>query len=167
MSKIVTLTAERLREVLRYEPDTGRWTWLQSIAARAQKGNRAGSLTTNGRQISIDGCRFKSSRLAWFYMTGVWPSVHIDHRDLDNSNDRWSNLREATNAENGRNARKHKNNTSGLKGVTLDTMTQQWRAQIMVDRKQVYLGLFDCPAAAHLTYVVASAKLHGEFGRVE
>jgi hypothetical protein len=162
------ITAERLREVLHYDPDTGKWTWLQTLSKNVPKGTEAGSVRTDGRrQIKIDGRIYFAHRLACLWMTGAWPARLFDHRDVDNGNNRWSNLRDATFSQNSRNKRKHRNNTSGLKGVWWNKQAEKWQAEIYADGKKRYLGLFDDLYAAHAAYAAASAELHGEFGRVE
>jgi hypothetical protein len=60
-------------------------------------------------------------RLAWLYMVGVWPDDEIDHWNRDPSDNRFTNLRDATHAKNGFNSGKRSNNSSGRKGVSLDT----------------------------------------------
>jgi hypothetical protein len=89
----------------------------------------------------------------------------IDHIDGDGLNNRRSNMRLSTHAENMRNRRIAKNNTSGFKGVAWDKNGAKWRAKIKVDGEQIHLGQFDTPEAAHAAYVAASEKLHGEFAR--
>lgn len=85
---------------------------------------------------------------------------HINGNQLDN---RRSNLRVCTPAENMQNRRLNKNSTSGLKGVTWNRQCGKWHAQIRVNGKRLYLGLHDTPEMAHLAYCEAAMKLHGEF----
>jgi hypothetical protein len=59
---------------------------------------------------------------------------------LDNS---ISNLRHVTHAENGRNAKKPSNNTSGTAGVSFHFKSQKWRSYIKSNQKVVHLGLFE------------------------
>jgi hypothetical protein len=90
----------------------------------------------------------------------------IDHIDGDGLNNRRENLRYATKAENGRNSRKKKNNTSGFKGVYLHRQSGRWQARISTGKPtQRSLGMFSTPEEAHEAYVKASAEMHGEFGR--
>jgi hypothetical protein len=90
--------------------------------------------------------------------------LYIDHIDGNGINNQRLNLRLATHAENLRNQRIGKNNTSGFKGVTKSR--SKWRAGIRANYIKYNLGCFDTPEAAHAAYVAASAVLHGEFGRV-
>lgn len=94
---------ERLRTVLDYDPVTGVFTWTEAGSMKMH-GKRAGTIRERGwRAIGIDGYVYRAGRLAWFYMTGEWPPVTIDHKNRIRDDDRFENLRCATHAENGRN----------------------------------------------------------------
>lgn len=158
------LTQERLKEKLRYDPESGQFYWLKTNRAYAWVGRRAGRAAKDGYvKVSIDGTIYKAHRLAWFYMTGKWPREQIDHRDMDRSNNAWENLREATNRQNTFNRRSQSNNSSGLKGVT-KKRPGQWFARCGRGPAS-YLGAFDCPAAAHFAYIIGASKIAGEFAR--
>lgn len=92
--------------------------------------------------------------------------VEIDHKDCDGLNNRRTNLREATRAQNLQNQRLTRKNRSGFKGVSLDQASGKWRARINADNNDRSLGYFDTPEAAHAAYTKASAIMHGDFGRV-
>jgi hypothetical protein len=93
-------------------------------------------------------------------------SIAVDHIDGCGLNNRRSNLRFATKAENAQNSRLYKTNTSGYKGVIWCKDKAKWRAQIMFNQKNYFLGHFLDPKEAHKKYIEASNKLHGAFGRV-
>jgi hypothetical protein len=160
------ITAERLRELLHYDPETGVFTWrLPRRGVRA--GYEAGASRSDGyRRIQVDGRVIYAHRLAWPYMTGEWPDAEIDHINGDPSDNRIVNLRPATRSQNSANGRKPSDNTSGLKGVSWHARGRKWRAQIVVNGKCRHLGLFDCPAAAHAAYLAATEKFFGEYARV-
>lgn len=161
------LTAERLREVLHYDPETGEFRWRVSRRNGVKAGDVAGTVTNYGyRQIRVDGRCYRASRLAFLYMTGEWPSHEIDHRDNDPSNDRWSNLREATGSQNQANKRRQINNTSGYKGVTYHRDCARWQAQIMVHGRMRYLGLYDTREEAFAVRCSASRRYHGDFANL-
>jgi hypothetical protein len=92
--------------------------------------------------------------------------LEVDHKDCDGLNNRRSNLRTATRAENQRNTRKTDANTSGVKGVSWDKSRAKWETYIKVGGKKRHLGRFDDLASAAAAYSAASARVHGEFGRV-
>lgn len=85
---------------------------------------------------------------------------HINGNGLDN---RRSNLRICTHAENMRNRGKQVNNTSGFKGVVFHNQRNKWQARMRLNGKIHSFGLFTRPEDAHAAYVEASKKLHGDF----
>lgn len=89
------------------------------------------------------------------------PLGSIDHIDRDGLNNCRSNLRIATNAENGWNRGRQRNNKSGFKGVHLHK--GRWRATIMANGVKHDLGYFDDPAVAAEAYRRAAGRLHGQF----
>lgn len=91
--------------------------------------------------------------------------VEVDHIDGNGLNCRRCNLRIASHAENMRNRRLSRDNTSGVKGASLDRSTGKWQANIRKDGRQFNLGRFNCRTAAAIAYAKASRDLHGEFGR--
>jgi len=92
--------------------------------------------------------------------------MQIDHIDGDGLNNRRLNLRKATAAQNQHNQGINIVNTSGFKGVGFHKESGKWSAKIKINRKRLHLGYFATPEAAHAAYAEASARLHGEFGRV-
>lgn len=94
----------------------------------------------------------------------TWPLVdHINGNGLDN---RRANLRQATHAENMRNRAMHRNNTTGLRGVSLEPSRGQYRACIKVDGRTRHLGRFAEAEAAGRAYDAAAREFFGEFARL-
>lgn len=159
------ITAERLRAVVNYDPDTGTFTWIRSKQG-VRYGSRAGAIKAKGyRSIQVDGKDYAEHRLAWLWMTGEWPKDQIDHINRVRDDNRWSNLREATQSQNFANRVALRTNKTGLKGAHFETGRQVWKAAIMKDGVHHFIGRYACPAAAHFAYIVAADKLHGEFAR--
>jgi hypothetical protein len=160
----MALTAERLRNVVAYNQDTGEFTWVEPSGRRVKSGDRAGAFNRSigYRVIGIDGVRYYEHRLAWMWMTGGWPSRDIDHMNCDKSDNRWTNLREATMAQNIANIASWRHNTSGLKGAHWSKSAQRWSSRI----GGRHLGLFDTKEDAHEAYAKASREKFGEFARV-
>jgi hypothetical protein len=161
------LTRARLRELLRYNKRTGEFRWRKRLSSRAAIGDVAGCPFGTHWVIGIDGRSYRAHRLAWFYVTGGWGRPTIDHRDGNSANNRWSNLRRATSAQNNANRRRPRNNTSGLKGVSVSRTERKWEARITKNGRCTHLGRFLTAEAAHKAYVKAARKLFGEFARTE
>lgn len=154
------LTQSYLKQILHYDPDTGVFTWIQQLG-RAQIGCAAGHLRLDGyRHIRIHGRRYLAHRLAWFYICGTWPASDIDHRNGEKDDNRISNLRLATRSENGQNRRQAQSHSkSGLRGVS-PCNKKRWRAQIKLNGRCRYLGIFPSKESAHHAYLKAKAVLH-------
>ena len=88
----------------------------------------------------------------------------VDHINTNTLDNRKCNLRLCTRTENSRNRKTNNTNVSGYKGVSKHR--GKWQAQIEIDKKPLYLGLFSTPEEAHKAYCEASKKYHKEFGRV-
>lgn len=157
------LTLDRLKATFHYDPDSGKFTRLTS-AGGANAGDEPGYIHDHGyRIISIAGVKYRAHRLAWFYMTGMWPKEDVDHKNTVPDDNRWSNLREATDAQNLQNIGMPKHNTSGLKGASWREDKQKWRASICSRKKWRHLGYFDTKEEAHAAYCAAALELNGEF----
>ncbi len=152
------ITLEELKELLSFNPDTGEFTWLVN-RGRSKKGTTAGSTSSKGyRTIKLKGNDYKAHRLAWLYHYGHWPEVSIDHINCSRSDNRISNLREATEAENRQNLSSPYYNSTGYPGVSKNW--DRWMAKITLNGVQKYLGTFDTPEEAHLAYLKAKEELH-------
>lgn len=90
----------------------------------------------------------------------------VDHIDGNGLNNQKSNLRFATHAQNGRNQRKSKVNTSGYKGVSWNKKDKKWHSQIKVNKKTIHLGSYAEKEDAYMAYCMACAKHHGEFANL-
>ncbi len=158
------LTADRLKELLSYDPDTGRFTWLANRGRQACKGREVkGTLDGFGYlMIRVDYVIYKVHRLAWLYMTGKWPTQDVDHVNHLRDDNRWANLREAT-------ARQNRWNTLqvtgrlGFRGVRL-SRSGKFAAVIGIGGgRRKHLGVFPTAEKAHAAYVSAAKAAHGDF----
>lgn len=150
----MTLTAERARALLDYDPETGGFTrkprprsdfnshnafatWNTQHAWRPATTN---TIVNGYLRISIDGHEYRAHRVAWLVVHGYWPK-HIDHIDGDRSNNRIANLRDVTNRENCRNMKIGRRNKTGVLGVY--RRGNRWVASIRSGSKNQHLGYFD------------------------
>ena len=165
------LTAERLRELLHYDPLTGLFTRLVKTCNTVDVGDVCDYFSKKDGylRISLDHQQYLGQRLAWLYMTGKWPDDEVDHLDTDPANNKLVNLRDVTrrtNSENKRVARVD-NKSSRLLGVTFDNRRTRkpWVAQIGVcrsdgTRRNVRIGRFATPQLAHDAYIAVKRQLH-------
>lgn len=170
----MTITLERLKELVTYAPETGLFYWKikpRGGCKGANIGDVAGTIQKTGkgkwnyRTVCLDQKVYYAHRLAWFYMTGKWPPKYVDHINCDGCDNRWENLRLANNSQNGYNARLSKRNKFGFKGVYLNKRDGTYSAEIRNNWQKYHLGNFKTPEEAHQAYVAAAAKFGGEFAR--
>ena len=160
------LTAEYVRSIFTYEPDTGRLIWndrpdIRPCVNARWRGQSAGSR----RQVKIDGVLYVKSRIIWLIKTGKWPPRYIDHKNVNVDDNRWKNFRLATFSENRCNVGPYRNNTSGYKGVSR-RKNGRWMAQISHMGVKIFIGYFDTAEAAYDAYCDAAKKFHKRFARL-
>lgn len=165
------LTAERLREALDYDAETGVFRWRERPGKKSLNtrlaGKIAGTLDDEGyRSVYLFGRIYKAHRLAWLHAHGRWPCGVIDHVNRIPDDNRLANLREASMSQNQHNRGANKNNPSGCKGVCWDPKKRKWRARIAVNGREISIGRFSDLAEAHRAYAAAAKRLHGEFARI-
>jgi hypothetical protein len=167
MEHIPVITQQRLKEVLQYDPETGIFIWLISPSQKIKVGSKAGTNRATGyRQIMVDGNLYLSHRLAWFYMTGEWPTRFIDHINGVRNDNRFSNLREATPKQSSYNRGNNKNNTSGFRGVCWHSLAQKWWARLYADGKPIHSSLHNSKEEAYTEYCNAVEKYHKDYRRI-
>ena len=158
------LSHKRLLELVHFDPVVG--VFIRRVAnGTAKTGDICGYVRPDGYiAISVDGRgSFLGHRLAWFYVTGEWPSDHTDHINGSRSDNRFSNLRKATARQNCSNTGPQTNNTSGVKGVYWSRIRRKWVAQIGANRRVLNLGGFDRLEDAVAARKQAEIDLQGEF----
>jgi hypothetical protein len=153
------LTAQRLRELLNYNPATGIWTWRSKVHGTTKPGDLAGCASRNYWVIGIDRRVYRAHRLAWLYMTGDWPGLHVDHIDGAGQNNRWSNLRDVDRCVNLQNRRAANiDSQSGKLGVRKGSAS--WIAEIGAFGQRHYIGTYETSEDAHAAYLAAKRELH-------
>lgn len=166
------ITAEHVRSVLHYDPETGVFRWLPNPTRPKAWNTRFANKPTGS--LDVSGCLsiritefglFLAHRLAWLYTSGAWPTETIDHINGDRSDNRIANLREATQAENMRNRAKQSNNRSGFLGISYSRDHKKWRAAINLNKKTVWRAYAETAQEAAALRRAALPLYHGEFIR--
>lgn len=161
----ILITQEELKEMLRYDPETGFFWWNQQNRGQNRTMNRpAGHTVVRDEKIlKIRGKNVRLHRLAYLYMTGVDPEGSvIDHIDGNRGNNKWSNLRLCSSEQNCQNRVVRKDSTTKLMGVSHDKNAKgkKFRAVIMSRGKSIFLGQFATAEEAHAAYVAAKPLYH-------
>jgi|SRR5215471_13390464 len=163
--RITRPTRERLLELLDYNPETGIFTWKLDKGGHIMKGKLAGNMNCSRERIGIDGKSYKTAVLTWVIVHGYWPTTYIDHIDGNTTNNRISNLREATPSQSAMNRSTPSNNTSGIKGVRWNSKGEVWEARIQVNNKVIQIGSFKSLVEAAEARKKAETKYFGKFKR--
>lgn len=153
MAKKLIPTPEELRQLLRYEPETGKLYWLKRPrqAFASQRSYNSWNSKHGGKEalttITAEG--YKSGtvlrthqlahRVAWAIHHGEWPTLQIDHINRDRNDNRIENLRDVSKRENARNMGRRWDNKSGCTGVSWCKREGKWTAYIRHHR-QIHLG---------------------------
>lgn len=154
------LTQAEVRDWLFYDCETGTFTRKKRgpgvrLGAACERESRGGYV-----RVQLKGKAYPAHRLAWLYVYGSWPSQEIDHINRVRNDNRICNLREVTRSQNRQNSAAVSSSKSQLKGAHWESSRKLWRAQICVNGRDVFLGRFKDPMAAHAAYVQAAASLH-------
>lgn len=137
------LSVAAVRDVLAFDPETGIFTWKVPPSRRVSPGQRAGSISQNGRRyIAVFGESVISMRLAWFYVHGEWPAANLAPADGDYDNAALTNLKPETMTETAHKAKVRSTNRSGMKGVSWSLSKSKWVGTISRDGRRFHLGYF-------------------------
>lgn len=157
------LTAERARELLAYDSDTGDLRWRIRLGSRAPAGGLIDSVEPSSGYINVrlDKKLYRAHRVIWLMVRGAWPH-QIDHRNRNRADNRLENIRETCDALNRQNTEKVRvDSRAGLKGVYMPRRPGgKYGARIRVADKYIWLGQFETPEAAHRAYLDAKAQVH-------
>lgn len=146
--------------MLDYCPETGLFTRRVTVP-RGKAGKRPGSQYAKSgyRRINLDNVSYREHQLAWYYVHGIWPTNNIDHINGKRDDNRIANLRDIPFGENLRNRTKVLSST-GLMGAV--RVKDRFQAQIRINGKPKYLGLFDTAEEASAAYWMARKQRDGE-----
>jgi hypothetical protein len=169
-----------LRVVLRYQPETGLLFWLprernlfaSDMAYRTWNGhwaNREAFTCTNNRGYRVGrvfGTLHQAHRVIWALVTGDWPQASIDHKNGARSDNKWENLRLATDQQNSVNRKKKGGTSSVYHGVTFRFDIGKWSAQLKEQGKHISCGVFATELEAAQAYDSRAQQLRGPFAKL-
>lgn len=169
-----------LRQLLRYEPETGKLFWRD----RGERlfPNKRHYLTWKTRYCGKEAlCNISSAgyyrgnvfnrnilahRAAWAVHYGEHPKADIDHINGNPLDNRLTNLRHATRSENMANSRPARGKSSKYLGVSFEKSRGKWAAELTRHYKKHRLGRFDSEVEAAKAYDDAAKHLHGDYAHL-
>lgn len=154
------ISPEELNKQFNYDPETGILTW--KFSKKGRRTNQAlGNLNSGGYlRVGVNYQEYLVHRIIWTMVKGEWPVTDIDHIDGVTTNNKWDNLRLATESQNIQNQKKgHKGSASKYLGVSRN-WGSSWRAEICINRVNKHLGTFATEEEAYAAYLEAKRKLH-------
>jgi hypothetical protein len=89
--------------------------------------------------------------------------VKYDHKNRDYLHNLPENLRVCNSSQNAMNRVKRTRTSSKYLGVSWKRLNKKWQAQIVKDRKKIYIGLFESEIDAAKAFDKKAFELYGEF----
>ncbi|RYE99296.1 MAG: HNH endonuclease [Oxalobacteraceae bacterium] len=186
MANRADITPEICRQLLRYEPETGKLFWLskgidaihcakydasrelsrwnsryagrEAFTAETERGYRHGS---------INNVRIPAHAAAFCLHYGYWPLGIIDHINGNTGDNRICNLRDVTKVENARNAKRRTDNSSGYNGVSWCKRKRAWLARMCLNGRNKHIGYYATAVEASAARKLREADhFHANHGRV-
>lgn len=157
------ISYKQVKKLLHYNQHTG--TLIHALGVN--KGSVAGWLTSQG-EIKVKVCNhvYKAQDLIWLYQISEWPLVPIKHRDKNKANNKWENLREATDDEILESIDqlkiKQAKNQIALKNGSKYNGKGKYSAYI----RGQHIGTYDCKNKATRAYNLAAVLQLGEKARI-
>jgi hypothetical protein len=161
-------SVEFLKECFRYERSTGKLFWRKRPARHfvntkewrrwntRYAGAEAFPQTTNDghKRGRLSGHSILAHRVVWKIVTGKEPPDIIDHKDRDEANNRWKNLRAASTTQ---------NCINGSRSGVHQRKNGKWRARVTFGGKRLHVGDFNSEVEAVAMRALKNRELHGEF----
>lgn len=139
----INMTVAQLRKAWDYDASIGAFRWQVHASRKSRKGNLAGSMDNRGYvHLRYKNKSCLAHRAAWAIVHGKWPKGDIDHIDGDKSNNKISNLREASRSQNLVSKPVQTRSASGKKGVYFDKRYGTFRPYIDIEGARRNLGSF-------------------------
>ena len=144
---------------LDYNRDAGELRWKGKDKLAGSSAIRNLPYGKPYRQLHILGHTYMAHRLVYLIEHGRWPVGEIDHINGDTTNNKHTNLREATPITNRRNQKRHSRNTTGHTGVHKRKSNGKYEVSLGDKGKLVYVGMFTTYEEAVAARLKAERKL--------
>lgn len=158
MADSPSLTPDELRQLLTFNPDTGKLFWkerpvelfkhsgswtAEHFCSRwnSRFANKEAFISINSGGYHQGRIHYRlhvAHRVIWAMYHDEWPKDEIDHINGNRRDNRVVNLREVNRVQNQQNMRMHSRNSSGFTGVSWSKKNACWR--VMIQRR--YIGQF-------------------------
>jgi len=158
------ITKEILHQYFEYKD--GVLYWKLSVSNNVKASYKAGCTNNNGYTIIKLFKKYIYAHRAIFMMFNDYVPNIVDHIDGNARNNRIENLRDTSKAQNAWNSKLHKNNSSGIRGVSWNKQTGKWKAEIRANGQCYFLGRFSTLESAKKAIDLARNKYHGKYARI-
>jgi hypothetical protein len=136
-------TANRVRDLFDYNPQTGALIRKRTVSNNAKSGDIVGWRNSDGYlNVRVDNVSYKVHQIVWLHVTGTWPSGVIDHINRDKKDNRFCNLRDTTVQTNNINKGPRKDSKTGIPNVTWRDRDKRFYVACRRNGKQNYGGSF-------------------------
>ena len=154
------VTQAYVKKLFKYDRKTGELI-SRATRGRAKAGQSSKSKDKDGYLVvGFNGKLYRTHRVIWLYVHGEWPKNDCDHINRIKDDNRISNLRDITRAENKQNQTVTRLSKSGVKGVYWANCYQRWVAEIGHENKQIVIGQFKEKEDAIDAYKFFAIALH-------
>lgn len=155
-------TLDHFKSFLSYDPDSGNLTYKDTRFSNKEIGQVVGYEDAGYLRLWSMSRAWFCHRVAWALYYGEWPSGTIDHINGNPLDNRVSNLRVCSSAENMKNRPAYSGKI--FKGVY--KTKSGWRSQIVSGGKVYWVGGFKCLGQALKAYDKKAKELHGKYARL-
>lgn len=160
----MTLTQERLKELLSYNPETGEFKRIKEVG-NTKVGDTPGHFIEGYRYVTVDGRTYPAHRLVFLFVYGEYPSSDVDHKNLKRDDNRLENLRITNRRNNMLNISSHKDSVLGKKNIFYRKDTGKYSVRATVNGRYRSFGCFEDLELAELVAKYVREKYHGEYAR--
>lgn len=137
------ITFGKAKELFIYDRETGIIKWRKRFNGRQRADLVAGYSSRGYIWICINGKKYPAHRIAMLLAYGFYgEGMDVDHINHIRDDNRLSNLRFVTTADNNRNKSRDSRNATDVMGVHYDKARRKYVAQIGVDGVHIHLGRF-------------------------